>query len=75
MYTNLPEPSAEPPQYRFMTANGCLHEVYDGEDIYEFESRTYCEECLRDKIFEMTTRELAALVGSDWERVEFGGRT
>lgn len=63
-----PEPRVEPPEDEYYTASGCGHEIYEGEFAYEYEGEIYCPDCLRDKIMELNTDELADLLGI--ERVE-----
>lgn len=63
-----PEPRLEPPEDEYYTASGCGHEIYEGEFAYEYEGKIYCPDCLRDKIMELDTDELAYLLGI--ERVE-----
>lgn len=63
-----PEPRTEPPEDEYYTASGCGHEIYEGEFAYEYEGKIYCPDCLRDKIMELDTDELAYLLGI--ERVE-----
>lgn len=63
-----PEPRVEPPEDEYYTASGCGHEIYEGEYAYEYEGMVYCPDCLRDKIMELETDELATLLGI--ERVE-----
>lgn len=63
-----PEPRLEPPEDEYYTASGCGHEIYEGEYAYEYEGKVYCPDCLRDKIMELDTDELAYLLGI--ERVE-----
>lgn len=66
-----PEPRVEPPEDEYYTASGCGHEIYEGEYAYEYEGKVYCPDCLRDKIMELDTDELAYLLRI--ERVEMNG--
>lgn len=66
-----PEPRIEPPEDEYYTASGCGHEIYEGEYAYEYEGKVYCPDCLRDKIMELDTDELAYLLRI--ERVEMNG--
>ena len=66
-----PEPPVEPPESDYFTASGCGHEIYEGEYAYEYEGKVYCPDCLREKIFDLDTDELADLLGI--ERVEMNG--
>lgn len=68
MFYYEPEPRVEPPEDEYYTASGCGHEIYEGEFAYEYEGKIYCPDCLRDKIMELDTDELAYLLGI--ERVE-----
>lgn len=68
MFYYEPEPRVEPPEDEYYTASGCGHEIYEGEYAYEYEGKIYCPDCLRDKIMELDTDELAMLLGI--ERVE-----
>lgn len=68
MFYYEPEPRVEPPEDDYYTASGCGHEIYEGEFAYEYEGKIYCPDCLRDKIMELDTDELAYLLGI--ERVE-----
>ena len=71
MFYYEPEPRVEPPEDEYYTASGCGHEIYEGEYAYEYEGKVYCPDCLRDKIMELDTDELATLLGI--ERVETNG--
>ena len=68
MFYYEPEPRVEPPEDEYYTASGCGHEIYEGKFAYEYEGKIYCPDCLRDKIMELDTDELAYLLGI--ERVE-----
>lgn len=70
-YVYSSEPSLTPPESDCYTTSGCGHEIYEGEYAYEYEGETYCPDCLRDKIFDLDTDELADLLGI--ERVETNG--
>ena len=71
MYNSYPEPSVTPPESNYFIASGCGHEIYEGEHAYEFECAVYCPDCLREKIMDLETDELATLLGI--ERVEMNG--
>ena len=73
-----PEPPAEPPDNaRYITA-GCGHEIYEGDEIFEWENgQTLCGECLEDRFLEMSRGERAELLGCEHRAVSFpkkGGR-
>jgi hypothetical protein len=60
-----PEPPVEPPDMgRYMTAD-CGHEVYNGEDLFEWEGATFCSDCIEDKLRDMTLLERAELLGCE----------
>lgn len=46
----------------YFTAD-CGHEVFDGETAYEFDAKTWCEDCIREELFGLETDELVRLVG------------
>ena len=54
---------------RYVTdANG--HEVYEGEDIYWWDGKWLCQECMEDEIFrKLPLQELVLLAGGDVETV------
>ncbi len=65
------EPPLEPPEGNYYTADGCGHDIYEGEHAYEYECKVYCTDCLRDKILELGTDELADLLGIERVEVEW----
>jgi hypothetical protein len=69
-----PEPPVLPPEdTRYIIAD-CLHEVYEGERLYDWEDgATLCPECMEDKFSELSTREKAALLGCESSVVSFRG--
>lgn len=54
----------EAPEDIFITAD-CGCEIYEGEEMYEWDGKTLCSDCFDDKFSEMTRREKAALLGCD----------
>lgn len=74
MYT--PEPPVSPPEDdRYLTA-GCGHEVYDGEDLFEWENgQTLCADCLSDRFSEMSIVERAELLGCEHRTVSLPGKS
>lgn len=71
----IPEPALDPPEdARFVTA-GCGHELYEGEDLYEWENgQTLCADCLEDRFCEMNLSEKAELLGCERVTVSFLNR-
>lgn len=82
-----PEPPLEPPEDdRYMIAD-CGHEVYEGENMYEwdvpyrdedgklkYKHKTHCPDCFMDEIKKMlreSPAELAEWIGIDYRKVEF----
>ncbi len=67
-----PEPPLEPLEdARYVTA-GCGHELYEGEDLYEWENgQTLCADCLEDRFCEMSLSEKAELLGCGRLTVSF----
>ena len=59
----------EPKEKEPMTAD-CGHYVYKDEKIYEWEGKQICEDCLRDKLTDLPTHELASMCGVDYKTVE-----
>ena len=60
-----PEPPLEPPyDPPDCICEGCQGELYGDETIYISDGRYLCEDCFREEIFDLSTRELAALVGA-----------
>lgn len=60
----MPEPPLEPPGEYCATAD-CGCELYDGGRVYEWGGKYLCPECYREAVSELSTDELAALLGSD----------
>lgn len=67
----VPEPPVSPPEELYATA-GCGHEVYEGEEIYQWENGiTLCPECMSDKFSELDLNERADLLGCEHHAVVF----
>jgi hypothetical protein len=68
----MPEPPLSPPEDdRYLTA-GCGHEVYDGEDLFEWENgQTLCSDCLSDRFNDMSLVERAELLGCEHQTINF----
>ena len=68
----MPEPSVDPPDNdKYITA-GCGHEVYEGEEIFEWENGiTLCGDCLEERFLEMCLTERAELLGCEHRIVSF----
>lgn len=63
MYNNfVPDRPLEPKEEPYVIAN-CGHEVYEGEELFEFDGVTLCPDCMADKFEELTLHEKAALLG------------
>lgn len=70
-YFKIPEPPIDPPEDRSVTAD-CGHEVYEGENLFEWEGgRTLCPDCMEEKFDELTLPEKAALLGCNFKEVIF----
>lgn len=65
------EPPVDPPEDYYVTAD-CGHEVFEGENMYVFDGKTYCPDCLRDIVNDLTTEEIAALLRADYVEVKHG---
>lgn len=61
----------EAPEEFYVTA-GCGCEVHEGEELYEWENKTLCPDCMEEKFNEMTLQEKAALLGCEFSTVERG---
>lgn len=63
------ERNPEPEYDRYIIA-GCGHEVYEGEDVFQWEDgHTLCPDCIESKFDDMGTEEKAILLGCRWEIV------
>lgn len=56
------EPCDPPPD---CICDGCLGEFYGDEELYRFDGRILCGDCLREEIAELTIRELAEIVEAE----------
>ena len=66
----VPEPPVTPPEDEHYVTAGCGHEVYDGEELFEWENgQTLCADCLSDRFGERSIVERAELLGCDHQTV------
>lgn len=63
-----PEQPLEPAEQTYLTA-ACNHEVYPGENMFEWEGKTLCPDCLEDKFSELRIEEKADLMGCAYIQV------
>ena len=65
--TYLPERPLEPPAppQPDCVCDGCLGEFYGDEELYRFDGRILCGDCLREEIEDLSIRELAELIDAD----------
>lgn len=65
--TYLPEQRLEPPRppEPDCICSACLGELYGDEEVYRFDGRILCGDCLREEIEELSIRELAEIVDAD----------
>lgn len=63
-----PERALEPADQAYLTA-ACGHEVYPGENMFEWEDKTLCPDCLEDKFSELSIEEKADLMGCAYLQV------
>ena len=63
----LPEQRLEPPRppEPDCICSACLGELYGDEEVYRFDGRILCGDCLREEIEDLSIRELAAIVDAD----------
>ena len=63
----LPEQRLEPPRppEPDCICAACLGELYGDEEVYRFDGRILCGDCLREEIEELSIRELAEIVDAD----------
>ena len=63
----LPEQRLEPPRppEPDCICSVCLGELYGDEEVYLFDGRILCEDCLREEIKDLSIRELAELIDAD----------
>ncbi len=71
----IPQPPVEPPDDAGYITAGCGHEVYEGEEVFEWENgATLCSDCLEDRFLEMSLTERAELLGCGHHAVSFPKR-
>ena len=65
--TYLPEQRLEPPRppEPDCICSACLGELYGDEEVYRFDGRILCGDCLREEIEDLSIRELAEIVDAD----------
>lgn len=56
------EPRDPPPD---CICSACLGELYGDEEVYRFDGRILCGDCLREEIKDLSIRELAELIDAD----------
>ena len=63
----LPERRLEPPRppEPDCICDACLGEFYGDEEVYRFDGRILCGDCLREEIEDLSIRELAEIVDAD----------
>ena len=63
----LPERRLEPPRLPEpdCICSACLGELYGDEEVYRFDGRILCGDCLREEIEELSIREIAEIVDAD----------
>ena len=63
----LPEQRLEPPRppEPDCICFACLGEFYGDEEVYRFDGRILCGDCLREEIEDLSIRELAEIVDAD----------
>ena len=63
----LPEQRLEPPRppEPDCICPACLGELYGDEEVYRFDGRILCGDCLREEIGDLSIRELAELIDAD----------
>ena len=63
----LPEQRLEPPRppEPDCICSACLGELYGDEEVYRFDGRILCGDCLREEIKDLSVRELAELIDAD----------
>ena len=72
---HMPEPPVEPAENDAYITAGCGHEIYEGEEVFEWENgATLCSDCLEDRFFEMSLSERAELLGCEHRAVSFSKR-
>ena len=72
-YAYTPEPNMEPPDDTPHVIASCGHEVYNGEELFEWEDgKTLCPDCMEDKFKEMSLIDRAELLGCEHRTISFG---
>ena len=63
----LPEQRLEPlrPPEPDCICSACLGELYGDEEVYRFDGRILCGDCLMEEITSLPIRELAELIDAD----------
>ena len=63
----LPEQRLEPPRppEPDCICSACLGELYGDEEVYRFDGRILCGDCLREEIKDLSIRELAEIIDAD----------
>ena len=63
----LPERRLEPPipPEPDCICSACLGELYGDEEVYRFDGRILCGDCLREEIEDLSIRELAEIIDAD----------
>ena len=63
----LPEQRLEPPRppEPDCICSACLGELYGDEEVYRFDGRILCGDCLEDEIRTLSIRELSELIDAD----------
>ena len=63
----LPEQRLEPPRppEPDCICSACLGELYGDEEVYRFDGRILCGDCLEDEIRKLSIRELAEIIDAD----------
>ena len=63
----LPEQRLEPPMplEPDCICAACLGELYGAEEVFRFDGRILCGDCLREEIEDLSIRELAELIDAD----------
>ena len=70
-WRHIGEPSLEPPEEKsYMADCGC--EVYEGDEVFEWEESYICEDCFRTHIRLMPTKKIADYMGIDHGLVRDG---
>ncbi len=74
-HMHVPEPPVVPPDSEKYITAGCGHEIYDGEEVFEWEDgQTLCADCLEDRFMQLSLAERAELLGCEHRAVSFSKR-